>query len=273
MGSNIAADMSIVQAQIGTVEETFLNMNSRISVLATSSTETITSIDSLSRVPLVAPANTMANVAQHAFNAPSEFSKKASNDVYVSINVSHIRNLMWDPKLKTRNQADILANESKPRWNTNVFFSKSPNKELVVRLLENLKRKFTHEGFREADLRARLHKNFTSRVSKARKTEEGIKATNTRSRRAGRARGNHTRRLLAYTDNKDAIDLEMKRDCDFTMQVAAISDGESADEDSENHTKSIVKIVRSGWRSDEFNCLNELVDIMLLMQWGQVLVK
>ncbi|OAD65944.1 hypothetical protein PHYBLDRAFT_160717 [Phycomyces blakesleeanus NRRL 1555(-)] len=95
---------------------------------------------------------------------------------------------MWDPKLKTRNQADILANESKPRWNTNVFFYKSPNKELVVRLLENLKRKFTYEGFREADLRARLHKNFTSQVSKARKTEEEIKVTNTRLRRAGRVR-------------------------------------------------------------------------------------
>ncbi|OAD67767.1 hypothetical protein PHYBLDRAFT_160369 [Phycomyces blakesleeanus NRRL 1555(-)] len=129
-------------------------MNSRIGVLATSSTKTITAIDSLSRAPLISPTNTMANVSQPAFNAPSEFSKKASNDVY----------------------------------NTNVFFYKLPNKELVVRLLENLKHKFTHEEFREADLRARLHKNFTSRVSKARKTEEEIKATNTCSRRAGRAR-------------------------------------------------------------------------------------
>ncbi|OAD65497.1 hypothetical protein PHYBLDRAFT_72299 [Phycomyces blakesleeanus NRRL 1555(-)] len=221
----------------------------------------------------------MTNVSQPAFNAPSEFSKKASNDVY-----AHIRNLMWDPKLKTRNQADILANESKPRWNTNVFFYKSPNKELVVRLLENLKRKFTHERFREADLRARLHKNFTSWVSKARRTEEEIKATNTRSRRAGRARDNHTRRLLAYTDNKEAIDLQMKRDCDFTIQMAAMSDGESADEDFENRTKSIIKIVRPGWRSDEiyyfiliimsyykkykFNTLIKLVDEYVIEAMG-----
>ncbi|OAD66598.1 hypothetical protein PHYBLDRAFT_152401 [Phycomyces blakesleeanus NRRL 1555(-)] len=91
-------------------------MNSRIDVLATSSTETITAIDSLSRAPLVSSANIIANVAQSAFNAPSGFSKKAYNDVY-----AHIRNLMWDLKLKTRNQVDILANESKPRWNTNVF--------------------------------------------------------------------------------------------------------------------------------------------------------
>ncbi|OAD72409.1 hypothetical protein PHYBLDRAFT_146602 [Phycomyces blakesleeanus NRRL 1555(-)] len=196
----------------------------------------------------------MANVSQPAFNAPSEFSKKASNDVY-----AHIRNLMWDPKLKTRNQADILANESKPRWNTNVFFYKSPNKELVVRLLENLKCKFTHEGFREADLREKLYKNFTSWVSKARKTEEKIKATNTRLRRAGRARDNHTCRLLAYTDNKEAIDLQMKRDCDFMMQMAAMFDGESADEDFENRTKSIVKI---------FNTLIKLVDEYVIEAMG-----
>ncbi|OAD66613.1 hypothetical protein PHYBLDRAFT_168477 [Phycomyces blakesleeanus NRRL 1555(-)] len=251
MGTNMAADMLIVQEQIGTVEDTLLNMNSRIGVLATSSTETITAIDSLSRAPLISPTNTMANVSQSAFNAPSEFSKKASNNVY-----AHIRNLMWDPKLKTRNQADILANESKPRWNTNVFFYKSPNKELVVRLLENLKRKFTHEGFREADLRTRLHKNFTSRVSKARKTEEEIKATNTRSRRAGRARDNHTRRLLAYTDNKEVIDLQMKRYCDFTMQMAAMFDGESADEDFENRTKSI------------FNTLIKLVEEYVIEAMG-----
>ncbi|OAD68541.1 hypothetical protein PHYBLDRAFT_63546 [Phycomyces blakesleeanus NRRL 1555(-)] len=93
MGTNMAADMSIVQEQIGTVEDTLLNMNSRIGVLATSSTEIITAIDSLSRAPLVSPTNTMANVSQPAFNAPSEFSKKASNDVY-----THIRNLMCTAK-------------------------------------------------------------------------------------------------------------------------------------------------------------------------------
>ncbi|OAD72712.1 hypothetical protein PHYBLDRAFT_146025 [Phycomyces blakesleeanus NRRL 1555(-)] len=208
-----------------------------IGVFATSSTETITAIDSLSRAPLVSPTNTIANVSQPAFNTLSEFSKKASNDVY-----AHIRNLMWDPKLKTRNQADILANESKPRWNTNVFFYKSPNKELVMRLLENLKHKFTHEEFREADLRARLHKNFTSR--------------------------NHIRHLLAYTDNKEAIDLQMKRDCDFTMQMAAMSNGESADEDFKNRTKSIIKIVWPGWRSDEFNTLIKLVDEYVIEAMG-----
>ncbi|OAD74050.1 hypothetical protein PHYBLDRAFT_145514 [Phycomyces blakesleeanus NRRL 1555(-)] len=237
MGNNMAADMSIVQEQIGTVEDKLLNMNSRINVLATSSIETITDIDSLSRAPLVSPTNTMANVSQPAFNAPYEFSKKASNDVY-----AHIRNLMWDPKLKTINQVDILANESKPRWNTNVFFYKSPNKELVVRLLENLKRKCIHKGFREANFRARLHKNFISQ--------------------------NHTRRLLVYTDNKEAIDLQMKRDCDFTMQMAAMSNGESADEDFENRTKSIVKIVRPGWRSDEFNTLIKLVDKYVIEAMG-----
>ncbi|OAD74846.1 hypothetical protein PHYBLDRAFT_167189 [Phycomyces blakesleeanus NRRL 1555(-)] len=61
--STVRADMSTIKGQIGNVEQTLTNMNGRIGVLVTTSTNTISAIDSLARAPLAAPMRAEFTIA------------------------------------------------------------------------------------------------------------------------------------------------------------------------------------------------------------------
>ncbi|OAD68287.1 hypothetical protein PHYBLDRAFT_68834 [Phycomyces blakesleeanus NRRL 1555(-)] len=223
--STVRVDMSTVKGQISNVEQTLTNMNGRICVLATTSTNTISAIDSLARAPLAAPIV----ISNH------EPTREESNAVYLSL----------------RTPENILANNLKPRWDTNVAFNKSPNREIAKRLLSNLEHMFGSSSMRQSDLRKRLHTNFTSRTRHERMSDDEIVETNALTQRAARADDNECCRVLAYKDNKEAIDLVMLRDCANTLQKAVMSDGESADEMDEDGIKHVIHIVQPGWRSDE----------------------
>ncbi|OAD65119.1 hypothetical protein PHYBLDRAFT_171282 [Phycomyces blakesleeanus NRRL 1555(-)] len=181
---------------------------------------------------------------------------------------AHIHNLMWKPKLSLRTPENILANNLKPRWDTNVAFNKSPNREIAERLLSNLERRFGSSSMRWSDLQKRLHTNFTSRTRRERMSDDEIAETNALTRRAARADDNECRRVLAYKDNKKAIDLVMLRDCANTLQKAVMSDGESADEMDEDGIKHVIHIVQPGWRSDECNRFIALVDTYAVQAMG-----
>ncbi|OAD75733.1 hypothetical protein PHYBLDRAFT_143982 [Phycomyces blakesleeanus NRRL 1555(-)] len=261
--STVRADMSTVKGQIGNVEQTLTNMNGRIGVLATTSTNTISAIDSLARTPLAAPVRAELTVAAPVVISNHEPTREESNAVY-----AHIHNLMWKPKLSLRTPENILANNLKPRWDTNVAFNKSPNREIAERLLSNLERRFGSSSMRRSDLRKRLHTNFTSRTRRERMSDDEIAETNALTRRAARADDNECRRVLAYKDNKEAIDLVMLRDCANTLQKAVMSDGESADEMDEDGIKYVIHIVQPGWRSDECNRFIALVDTYAVQAMG-----
>ncbi|OAD65123.1 hypothetical protein PHYBLDRAFT_171279 [Phycomyces blakesleeanus NRRL 1555(-)] len=84
--STVRADMSTVKGQIGNVEQTLTNMNGRIGVLATTSTDTISAIDSLARTPLAAPVRAELTVAAHWKNRPcrrvNSCRKLKPNDIF-----------------------------------------------------------------------------------------------------------------------------------------------------------------------------------------------
>ncbi|OAD68577.1 hypothetical protein PHYBLDRAFT_150170 [Phycomyces blakesleeanus NRRL 1555(-)] len=214
--STVRADMPTIKGQIGNVEQTLTNMNDRIGVLATTSTNTISAIDSLARTPLAAPVRAELTVAAPVVISNHESTREESNAVY-----AHIYNLMWKPKLSLRTPENILANNLKPRWDTNVAFNKSPNREIAERLLSNLER---------------------SKTRRERMSDDEIVETNALTRRAARADDNECRRVLAYKDNKEAIDLVMLRDCANTLQKAVMSDGESANEMDEDGIKHVIHI-------------------------------
>ncbi|OAD66830.1 hypothetical protein PHYBLDRAFT_70177 [Phycomyces blakesleeanus NRRL 1555(-)] len=250
--STVRADMSTVKGQSGNVEQTLTNMNGRIGVLATTSTNTISAIDSLARAPLAAPVRVKLSVAAPVVISNHEPTREESNAVYLSL----------------RTPENILANNLKPRWNTNVAFNKSPNREIAERLLSNLEHMFGSSSMRRSDLRKRLHTNFTSRTRRERMSDDEIVETNALTRRAARADNNECRHVLAYKDNKEAIDLVMLRDCANTLQKAVMSDGESADGMDEDGIKHVIHIVQSSWRSNECNRFIALVDTYAVQAMG-----
>ncbi|OAD65786.1 hypothetical protein PHYBLDRAFT_175748 [Phycomyces blakesleeanus NRRL 1555(-)] len=261
--STVRADMSTVKGQISNVEQTLTNMNGRIGVLATTSTNTISAIDSLARTPLAAPVRAELTVAAPVVISNHEPTREESNAVY-------------KPKLSLRTPENILANNLKPRWDTNVAFNKSPNREIAKRLLSNLERRFGSSSMRRSDLQKRLHTNFTSRTHCKRMSDDEIAETNALTQRAARADDmsimliyiNECHRVLAYKDNKEAIDLVMLRDCANTLQKAVMSDGESANEIDEDGIKHVIHIVQPGWRSDECNRFIALVDTYAVQAMG-----
>ncbi|OAD68006.1 hypothetical protein PHYBLDRAFT_151091 [Phycomyces blakesleeanus NRRL 1555(-)] len=228
--STVRADMSTVKGQIGNVEQTLTNMNGRIGILATTSTNTISAIDSLARTPLAAPVRAELTVAAPVVISNHEPTCEESNAVYLSL----------------RTPENILANNLKPRWDTNVAFNKSPNREIAERLLSNLER----------------------RTCRERMSDDEIAETNALTQRAARADDNECCRVLAYKDNKEAIDLVMLRDCANTLQKAVMSDGESANEMDEDGIKHVIHIVQPGWRSDECNRFIALVDTYAVQAMG-----
>ncbi|OAD78049.1 hypothetical protein PHYBLDRAFT_164929 [Phycomyces blakesleeanus NRRL 1555(-)] len=140
--------------------------------------------------------------------------------------------------------------------------------EIAKRLLSNLERRFGSTSMRRSDLQKRLHTNFTSRTRRERMSDDEIAETNAFTQRAARADNNECCRVLAYKDNKEAIDLVMLRDCANTLQKAVMSDGESADEMDEDDIKHVIHIVQSGWRSNECNRFIALVDTYAIQAMG-----
>ncbi|OAD74078.1 hypothetical protein PHYBLDRAFT_144538 [Phycomyces blakesleeanus NRRL 1555(-)] len=246
--STVRADMSIIKGQIGNVQQTLTNMNGRIGILATPSTNTVTNL----------------TVAAPVVISNHEPTREESNAVYQA----HIHNLMWKPKLSLRTPENILVNNLKPRWDTNVAFNKSPNREIAERLLSNLERRFGSSSMRRSNLQKRLHINFTSRTHRERMSDDEIAETNALTRRAARADDNECCRVLAYKDNKEAIDLVMLRDCANTLQKAVMSDGESDNEMDEDGIKHVIHIVQPSWRSDECNRFIALVDTYAVQAIG-----
>ncbi|OAD74562.1 hypothetical protein PHYBLDRAFT_144997 [Phycomyces blakesleeanus NRRL 1555(-)] len=253
--STVRADMFIIKGQIGNVEQTLTNMNDRIGVLATTSTNTISAIDSLARTLLAATVRAELTVAAPVVISNHEPTCEESNAVY-------------KPKLSLRTPENILANNLKPRWDINVAFNKSLNREIAERLLSNLEHRFGSSSMRWSDLQKRLHTNFTSRTRRERMSDDEIAETNALIQRAARADDNECRCVLAYKDNKEAIDLVMLRACANTLQKAVMSDGESANEMDEDGIKHVIHIVQLGWRSDECNCCIALVDTYAVQAMG-----
>ncbi|KAG2191865.1 hypothetical protein INT47_005970, partial [Mucor saturninus] len=179
-----------------------------------------------------------------------------------------IREFLWEPNFHANTPAEILANTNKPRWNTDVHFNVTPNKELVNRLLVVLERKFAGDGMRTKDLRDKLHKNFINRCKQEKISAAAKEITNTRSRRARRAGENHKRRTKAYGSNMVAINQEMGRDCANALPKEAMSGGESDDEVSETGRRRVIRTVRPSWRSDEYNRFIQVIDRFVGLQLG-----
>ncbi|OAD68442.1 hypothetical protein PHYBLDRAFT_173438 [Phycomyces blakesleeanus NRRL 1555(-)] len=141
-------------------------------------------------------------------------------------------------KFTSNDSTLVSANETKPRWETDVFFNRSPNKEIVANLLGYLLPKFVRQGIKTSEFRTMVQA-----------------ATNARGRRAARETEHFNRRVMAYVLNKDVIDALMKRNCSGMMIRSAMSEGESEDEFPGRPCKCIVKVTRPFWRSDDFNNL------------------
>ncbi|OAD73073.1 hypothetical protein PHYBLDRAFT_71593 [Phycomyces blakesleeanus NRRL 1555(-)] len=228
--STVRVDMSTIKEQISNAEQTLTSMYGRIGALATTSTNTISAIDSLARVPLAAPVRVELTIAAPVVISNHESTCEKSNAVYMS-----------------------TYSQPYPRWDTNVAFNKSPNREIAEQLLSNLEYRFGSSSMRWSDLQKRLHTNFTSRTRRERMSDDEIAETNALTQRAARADNNECHYVLIYKDNKEAIDLLMLRDCANTLQKAVMSDGESADEMDKDGIKHVIYIVQPDWRSNEID--------------------
>ncbi|KAL0088991.1 hypothetical protein J3Q64DRAFT_1832754 [Phycomyces blakesleeanus] len=166
-----------------------------------------------------------------------------------------IRGYMRRDKFTSNDPALVSANEAKPRWEMNVFFNRSPNKEIVANLLGYLLPKFVGQDIKTSKFHTMVHTNFQSTTCKDREDPMVRAATNTHGRRAARETEHFNRCVMAYVLNKDVIDALMKRNCSGMMIRSAMSEGESEDEFPGRPCKRIVKVTRPFWRSDEFNNL------------------
>ncbi|KAG2190838.1 hypothetical protein INT47_005588 [Mucor saturninus] len=254
--SEMEGKMTNVEVQVGSVK-------AQLNVVVAGNASAIRAIGALGSAHNTALVNSPAIPVAPVALLPVVPTKQTNNDVYTAI-----RKYMWKPKFSSRITAEILANNNKPRWNTDVPFNQSPNKELVVRILNYLEPKFESKGMRRSDLHKNLHTNFRSQSSKDKKSSSAKAAVNTRSRRANRAGESHSRRLNAYLDNEDAINEMMGKDCANMIIREAMSEGESDVETSESGTKRVIRTVRPGWRSDEFNRLITIVDSHVLDGMG-----
>ncbi|KAL0081738.1 hypothetical protein J3Q64DRAFT_1823618 [Phycomyces blakesleeanus] len=89
-------------------------------------------------------------------------------------------------KFTSNDPALVSANEAKPRWEMDVFFNISLNKEIVANLLGYLLPKFVGQGIKTSKFRTMVHTNFQSTTRKDREDPMVRAATNARGRRAAR---------------------------------------------------------------------------------------
>ncbi|KAL0077318.1 hypothetical protein J3Q64DRAFT_1840240 [Phycomyces blakesleeanus] len=81
-------------------------------------------------------------------------------------------------KFTSNDPALVSANEAKPRWKTDVFFNRSPNKEIVANLLGYLLPKFVGQGIKTSEFHTMVHTNFRSTTHKNREDPMVRAATN-----------------------------------------------------------------------------------------------
>ncbi|KAG2191150.1 hypothetical protein INT47_012156 [Mucor saturninus] len=179
-----------------------------------------------------------------------------------------IHGYMWTPRFRSNDQAEIEANNRKPRWNTKVFFNDSPNKELVDNLMAFLVQRSRDPRLRNSDIREKVHNHFRSRCHLESQTSSKRDAAKAKTRRSSREGDHLKRRGLTYAKNKAAIDAAMGRDCSNLIQKGAMSDGESGDETPGTPGVRIVHVKRPSWRSNEFNHFLEMVDLYARVDLG-----
>ncbi|OAD69111.1 hypothetical protein PHYBLDRAFT_150103 [Phycomyces blakesleeanus NRRL 1555(-)] len=179
-----STDVQLLQAlnamkeEMKAMKDKITLMDTRIGVVITSNATAINGIDALSALP--ASAHVPTSVASTSAALPITESSD-TNAVF-----GYIHGYMWNPKLKSRDQAEIQANAIKPKWAVDVRFDRSPNRELVKQLLYYLEKKFADTDMRTRNL-----------------------SLNTNSRRSGRETDNYTHHRLAYDAYKADIDLKM----------------------------------------------------------------
>ncbi|OAD77712.1 hypothetical protein PHYBLDRAFT_164604 [Phycomyces blakesleeanus NRRL 1555(-)] len=261
-----STDVQLLQAlnamkeEMKAMKDKITLMDTRIGVVITGNATAINGIDALSALP--ASAHVPTNVASTSAALPITESSD-TNAVF-----GYIHGYMWNPKLKSRDQAEIQANAIKPKWAVDVRFDRSPNRELVKQLLYYLEKKFAGTDMRTRDLRKCIYTNFCSRRRQQRELPETRRALNTNSRRSGRETDNYTRRRLAYDAYKADIDLKMGRNCSGLIQKSVMSEGESDDDMSPSQPRNEIRVARPSWRSDELNKFITEVDSFVVKQLG-----
>ncbi|OAD68546.1 hypothetical protein PHYBLDRAFT_150140 [Phycomyces blakesleeanus NRRL 1555(-)] len=195
-------------------------MDTRIGVVITSNATAINDIDALSALP--APVDVPTSVASTSAALPTTESSD-TNAVF-----GYIHGYMWNPKLKSRDQAEIQANAIKPKWAVDIRFDCSPNRELVKQLLYYLEKKFAGTDMRTRD-----------------------PPLNTNSRRSDLETDNYTHRRLAYDAYKADIDLKIGQNCSGLIQKSVMSEGESDDDMSLFQPRNEICVAHPSWRSDE----------------------
>ncbi|OAD68309.1 hypothetical protein PHYBLDRAFT_173314 [Phycomyces blakesleeanus NRRL 1555(-)] len=145
-----STDVQLLQAlnamkeEMNTMKDKIILIGTRIDVVITGNTTAINGIDVLSALP--APVNISTIVASTSAALPTS----KSDDT--NIVFGYIYGYMWNPKLKSRDQAEIQVNAIKPKWAVDIHFDCSPNRELVKQLLYYLEKKFAGTDMRIHDL-------------------------------------------------------------------------------------------------------------------------
>ncbi|OAD67048.1 hypothetical protein PHYBLDRAFT_151991 [Phycomyces blakesleeanus NRRL 1555(-)] len=224
--------LNAIKEEMKAMKDKITLMDTRIGVVITGNATTINGIDALSALP--APAHVSTSVAFTSAALPTAESSD-TNAVF-----GYIYGYMWNPKLKSRDQAEIQVNAIKPKWAVDVRFDRSPNRELVKQLLYYLEKKFAGTDMRTRDLRKCIYTNFCSRHRQQRELPETRRALNTNSRRSGRETDNYTCRRLAYDAYKADIDLKMGRNCSGLIQKLVMSEGESDNDMSPSQPRNEI---------------------------------
>ncbi|KAG2192666.1 hypothetical protein INT47_009236 [Mucor saturninus] len=260
IGTSIEGNASTVEA-IDSLAELVAANNSAVPAaeLASAFGEELFTIVGPAPGPVAIPATGPAPIIP----AVVEYNPGAATEAF-----RHIRDYLWRPNFRSNNPAMVQANNNRPRWRTEVHFNESPNKELVLELLAYLGPTFINTGLRQRDLWDSVYRNFCRRRRQERASPEARVAANARARKAGREADHFHRRRMAYLSNKDAIDNAIGNDCSALIQKAAMSEGESEDEFPGVPGWRMIRTVRPGWRSDEFNQLIELLDSYSLLGLG-----
>ncbi|OAD74344.1 hypothetical protein PHYBLDRAFT_144791 [Phycomyces blakesleeanus NRRL 1555(-)] len=222
--------LNAMKEEMKAMKDKITLMDTRIGVVITGNITVINDIDALSALP--APVHVPTSVAPTSAALPTTKSGD-TNAVF-----GYIHDYMWNPKLKSRDQAEIQANAIKPKWAVDVRFDCSPNRKLVEQLLYYLEKKFAGTDMRTRDLCKCIYTNFCSRHCQQRELLETRQALNTNSRRSG---------------------------CETDL---VMSEGESDDDMSPSQPRNEIRVARPSWRSDKLNNFITEVDSFVIKQLG-----
>ncbi|OAD80864.1 hypothetical protein PHYBLDRAFT_161502 [Phycomyces blakesleeanus NRRL 1555(-)] len=235
--------LNVMKEEMKAMKDKITLMDTRIGVVITGKATAINDIDALSALP--APVHVPTSVASTSAALPTT----KSSDT----------NAVFNPKLKSRDQAEIQANAIKPKWAVDVRFDRSLNRELVKQLLYYLEKKFAGTDMRTRNLHKCIYTNFCSRHRQQRELLETRQSLNTNSRRSG-----------CETDDtyKADIDLKMSQNCSGLIQKLVMSEGESDNDMSPSQPRNEIRVACPSWRSDELNKFITEVDSFVVKQLG-----